>query len=62
MPYSIEIFKYYLILLNKMNKYKIIRKIRKSGTSLAVNIPKEVTEFLNIKEGDLVEVVIGKIK
>ncbi|MBI2629639.1 AbrB/MazE/SpoVT family DNA-binding domain-containing protein [Candidatus Pacearchaeota archaeon] len=45
-----------------MDKYKILRKIRKNGTSLAINIPQEVIELLEIKEGELVEVEIRKIK
>ncbi len=44
-----------------MKKYKLIRKIRKSGTSLAVNIPKEIIEVMNIKEGELIEIEIAKI-
>lgn len=45
-----------------MDKYKIIKKIRRSGTSLAVNIPVEVIELLKIKENDLVEIEIKKLK
>ena len=44
------------------NKYKIIRNVRKSGTSLAINIPKEVAEVMRIKEGEVIEVEIRKIK
>tara|TARA_Y100000310_G_C20517948_1_gene732177 strand:+ start:442 stop:576 length:135 start_codon:yes stop_codon:yes gene_type:complete len=44
-----------------MNKYNIIKKVRKSGSSLAINIPKEITEVLKIKEGDLVEIEIKKV-
>ncbi|MBI2628827.1 AbrB/MazE/SpoVT family DNA-binding domain-containing protein [Candidatus Pacearchaeota archaeon] len=43
------------------NKYKLIRKIRKNGTSLAINIPKEIVEIMNIKEGELIEIEISKI-
>ena len=45
-----------------MNKYKFVKKIRKSGTSLAVNISIEVIELLKLKENDMVEVEIKKIK
>jgi antitoxin component of MazEF toxin-antitoxin module len=45
-----------------MDKCKIIKKIRRSGTSLAVNIPVEVIELLRLKESDLVEIEIKKIK
>ena len=44
-----------------MDKYKIIRKIRRSGTSFAINIPKEIIEVMKIKEGEVVEVEIKKI-
>ena len=55
-------FIYYLILFNNMVKqYKIIRKLRKAGTSIGVNIPKEIIEIMKIKEGDLVEIEIKKI-
>ena len=45
-----------------MEKYKIIRKVRKSGSSLAINIPKEIVEILKIKEGENVEVEIKKLQ
>jgi len=45
-----------------MENGKFIRTIRKSGTSLAVNIPAEILELLNLKEGDIVEVEIKKLK
>ncbi|MBS3065556.1 hypothetical protein J4229_00725 [Candidatus Pacearchaeota archaeon] len=45
-----------------MDRYKIIKKIRKNGTSLAINIPVEVIELLKLKEEDLVEIEIKKIK
>ena len=44
-----------------IKKYKIIRKIRKHGTSLAINIPKEIIELMKIKEGEMIEVEINKI-
>jgi len=39
-----------------------IRTVRKSGTSFAVNIPPEIINLLEIKEGDIVEVEIKKLK
>lgn len=45
-----------------MDKYKIVKKIRRSGTSLAINIPVEVIELLKLKESDLVEIEIKRIK
>jgi len=42
-------------------KYKLIRKARKTGTSVGINIPKEITELMKIKEGDLLEIEIKKI-
>lgn len=44
------------------NKYKIIRRVRKNGTSLAINIPREIVELLKIKEGELLEIEISKLK
>lgn len=41
---------------------KFIRKARKNGTSLAINIPTEITQILNIKEGDLVRVTLEKFR
>ncbi len=41
--------------------YKIVKRVRKSGTSLAINIPKEIIEIMNIKEGELIEIEIRKI-
>ena len=45
-----------------MDKYKVIRKVRKNGSSLAINIPKEIVEILKIKEGESVEVEIKKLQ
>lgn len=39
----------------------MIRKVRKTGTSIGINIPKEIVEIMKIKEGDTVEVEIKKI-
>jgi len=44
----------------KLNKF--LRKIRKSGTSLSVSIPPEVLETLNLREGEIVEIEIKKLK
>ena len=43
-------------------KEEFVRYIRKTGTSLGVNIPFEVLEVLNLKENDIVRVTIEKIK
>jgi len=45
-----------------MKKYRIIKKVRKNGTSLAINIPKEVIEILRIKVGEAIEIELRKIK
>jgi len=45
-----------------ITNYKIVKKVRKNGDSLAINIPKEIVELLGIKEGELLEVEINKIK
>ena len=43
-------------------KEKFIKILRKSGTSLAVNIPIEVVDLLELKEGDMIRIEIEKIK
>lgn len=45
-----------------MDRKKFIRTIRKSGTSLAINIPPEIIEILELEEGDMVEIIIKKLK
>lgn len=39
-----------------------IRTIRKTGTSLGINIPKEIINLMELKNGDMVKVNIKKIK
>lgn len=43
-------------------KEEFIRTIIKNGGSLAINIPKEIKTLLNLKEGDIVKVIIEKKK
>lgn len=43
-------------------KEEFVRYIRKTGTSLGVNIPLEVIKILNLKENEIVRVTIEKIK
>lgn len=45
-----------------MNRNKFVRTIRKSGTSFAINIPPEIVRILNLKEKEIVEVEIKKLK
>jgi antitoxin component of MazEF toxin-antitoxin module len=45
-----------------IRKYKIVKKVRKNGSSLAINIPKEIVELLGVKEGELLEIEINKLK
>ena len=45
-----------------MNRNKFVRTIRKSGTSLAINIPPEIVRILGLKEGEIVEVELKKLK
>lgn len=45
-----------------MKIIKFIRAIRKSGTSLAINIPPEIIKLLKLKKGDIVEVEIMKLE
>ena len=43
-------------------KEEFVRHIRKTGTSLGINIPLEVIKILNLKENEIVRVAIEKIK
>ena len=43
-------------------KEEFVRYIRKTGTSLGVNIPLEVIKVLNLKENEIVRITIEKIK
>jgi len=61
MIHSTESFIYYKIIYNNMNE-QFVRTIRKTGTSLGVNIPIEIIKLLELKEGDLIKVVIEKIQ
>ena len=45
-----------------MPKEQFIRIVRKNGASLAINLPKEIIELLNIKDGDMVRVDVEKIE
>jgi antitoxin component of MazEF toxin-antitoxin module len=44
-----------------MRKIDFIRVIRKTGTSLAISIPPEIIELLELKEGTFIKVNIEKI-
>ncbi|MDP3026084.1 MAG: hypothetical protein Q8N63_00100 [Nanoarchaeota archaeon] len=43
-------------------KEKFVKSVKKSGTSLAINIPSEIVKLLEIKEGNFLRVEIEKIK
>ena len=43
-------------------KETFVRTIRKTGTSLGINIPTEVIKLLNLKEDNIIRVTIEKIK
>lgn len=43
-------------------KEKFVKSVKKSGTSLAINIPSEMVKLLKIKEGDFLRIEIEKIK
>lgn len=45
-----------------MDNKRFVRVIRKNGTSLAINIPPEILSLLDLKEGEIVEIEIKKIK
>ena len=44
------------------DKEEFIRYIRKTGTSLGINIPPEIIKILNLKENEIVRVTVKKIK
>ena len=43
-------------------EYVGMRHIRKTGSSLGINIPSEVIENLKLEESEIVRVIVGKIK
>lgn len=43
-------------------KEQFIRFIRKTGTSLGINIPTEIIKLVNLKENDMVRVTVEKVK
>jgi len=43
-------------------KEQFVRIIRKTGTSLGINIPTEIIKLLKLKENGMVRVTIEKIK
>ena len=44
------------------HKETFLKHIRKTGTSLGVNIPLEIIKILNLKENEIIRVTIEKIK
>ena len=46
----------------KGDKEEFIRYIRKTGSSLGINIPFEVIEVLGLKENEIVRVTIEKAR
>ena len=45
-----------------MDKEQFVKKIRKTGTSLGINVPIEIIQLLKLKEDDIVRIVIERIK
>lgn len=45
-----------------MDKEQFVRKVRKTGTSLGINIPTEIIQLLKLKEDNIVRIIIEKIK
>lgn len=43
-------------------KENFVRTLRRSGTSLAINLPSEIINLLKLKEGDILRVEVEKIK
>ena len=44
------------------HKEVFLKHIRKTGTSLGVNIPLEIIKILNLKEDEIIRITIEKIK
>ncbi len=40
---------------------EFIRKLRKSGTSLSINLPPEIIELMKLKKDDILKVKIEKV-
>lgn len=45
-----------------MVKIEIIARVIKVGSSLGITLKKDVTEFLDLKEGDFLQVSIEKLE
>ena len=43
-------------------KESFVRTIRKTGTSLGINIPPEIIKLLVLREDDIVRIEIEKVK
>ncbi|MFC1768518.1 hypothetical protein ACFLZX_02020 [Nanoarchaeota archaeon] len=41
---------------------QFLRTLRKSGTSISINIPPEIIKMLSLKEGDIARITIEKVK
>tara|TARA_Y100000310_G_C20628644_1_gene787358 strand:- start:1099 stop:1290 length:192 start_codon:yes stop_codon:yes gene_type:complete len=41
---------------------KFLRAIRKTGTSLGINIPTEIIKLLKLKENEIIRITVEKIK
>lgn len=45
-----------------MKQETFVRTIRKTGSSVGVNIPPEIMQILGLKENDIVRVTVERIK
>jgi len=45
-----------------MSQEQFVRKVRKTGTSMGINIPPEIIQLLGINENDIVRVIVEKVK
>ena len=45
-----------------MSQEQFVKKVRKSGSSLSISIPNDIVKLLGIKEGEIIRVIIEKIK
>jgi len=50
------------MIISYMVKEKFLRTVRKSGTSLSVNIPPEIIRLLRVKEGNIVRISLEKVR
>lgn len=43
-------------------KHVVVRRIRKTGSSLGINIPSEMVEELKLEENEIIRITVEKVK